>query len=139
MRPLQLIYSSRPFGFDDQSLNSILFKARQNNRRDGITGALVCRHDLYLQMLEGPSDLVTATYNRILSDDRHVEVEKLWSGDIEERMFPNWEMRHDPARSWMWTPDEVRSGAVLNASQDQLRAVFTRIAAEPYTEDSAIL
>ena len=40
---MQLIYSSRPFGYDDLALTGILSTARRNNLRDGITGALICR------------------------------------------------------------------------------------------------
>ena len=139
MRLMQLVYASRPFGFDATTINDILFSARRNNKRDGITGALVCRDDLYLQMLEGPRDKVTAAYARILRDDRHVDVVGLWSGDLETRLFPSWEMRHDPARSWMWSPDEVYAGAVVNASADELRALFQRIAAEPPEERGGVV
>ncbi len=131
MRQSQLIYTSRPFGFDDQTLNGILLSARHFNVRDGITGALICRDDMYLQMLEGPRNLVTATFARILRDDRHVEVVGLWSGDTTTRMFADWAMRHDPFRSWMWTRAEVAQGAVHKASADEIRAVFARVAAEP--------
>jgi Sensors of blue-light using FAD len=131
MRQTQLIYTSRPFGFDDATLNGILLTARHFNKRDGITGALICRDDLFIQMLEGPRNLVTATYARILRDDRHVEVVGLWSGDTETRMFPNWDMRHDPFRSWMWSREQVAAGAVHTASADEIRAVFARVAAEP--------
>ena len=61
MREMQLIYASRPFGYDELTLTSILMQARKNNARNGITGALVCRDDLFLQILEGPRDLVTST------------------------------------------------------------------------------
>ena len=40
MREMQLIYASRPFGYDDLTLTSILMQARKNNARVGITGAL---------------------------------------------------------------------------------------------------
>jgi Sensors of blue-light using FAD len=65
MRTMQLIYASRPFGYDDLTLASILLQARDNNARNGITGCLICREDLFLQMLEGPRDLVTSTFSRI--------------------------------------------------------------------------
>jgi hypothetical protein len=131
MSLMQLIYTSQPFGFDESTLNGILASARRNNRRDDITGALICRGDMYLQLLEGPRETVTALFDRILKDERHVDVVSLVSGDIEERLFPQWEMRDDPARSWMWTPDQVRAGAVRNASAEEIRAVFHRLAAEP--------
>ncbi len=129
MRLMQLIYTSRPFGFDDLALMNILLVSRENNQRDGITGSLICREDIYLQMLEGPRAAVTAAYARILRDNRHAEVVGLWSGDAEERLFPAWSMRHDPVQSWMWTPAQVRAGAVTEASADEIRSVFVRLAA----------
>jgi Sensors of blue-light using FAD len=128
---MQLIYSSRPFGFDDLALSGILSIARKNNQRDGITGALICREDLYLQLLEGETSAVTQAFDRILRDDRHTEVIKRWSGDVDDRLFPNWAMRHDPARSWMWTAAEVSGGALDRASSSEVRDVFDRLSKEP--------
>ena len=129
MRLMQLIYVSRPFGFDELTLRDILQVARDRNKRDDITGALICREDIYLQLLEGPRAAVTAAYSRILRDQRHVEITGLWSGDAEERLFPEWSMRADPPQSWMWTAEEVRAGAVNEASMDEVRDVFVRLAA----------
>jgi hypothetical protein len=128
---IQLIYTSRPFGFDDLTLTGILASARRNNIRDGITGALICREDLFIQMLEGPDDKVTATFNRIVHDDRHTDVLSRFTGGTDTRLFPQWAMRHDPARSWMWTRDMVAQGALDRATTDDIRAVFTRLAVEP--------
>ena len=94
---IQLIYSSKPFGFDEAALNGILLTARRNNPRDAITGALICRHDLYLQLLEGPRAAVEARYSSIARDDRHLDVVKRVSRPATERLFPNWAMRDDPA------------------------------------------
>ncbi len=127
---IQLIYSSKPFGFDEAALNGILSIARRNNPRDGITGALICRHDLYLQLLEGPQAAVEARYLSIARDDRHLDVVKRVSRPVTERMFPNWAMRDDPARSWMWTVSEIDQGALERAAPDEFIAVFTRLAAE---------
>jgi len=127
---MQLIYASRPFGFTGEMLDDILMSARRNNKRDGLTGALVCRADLFLQMLEGPRDKVTATFGRILRDDRHLEVSLVWSGDATARLFPDWDMLDDPARSWMWSREDVRGGAVVRASAAEARAVFQRVAGE---------
>jgi hypothetical protein len=131
MHLVQLIYASRPFGFDAGALDDILLAARRNNARSGLTGALVCRHDLFLQLLEGPRAAVTATFGRILNDDRHVEVSLLWCGDAAERMFPEWSMRDDPVQSWMWSREDLRNGAIANATAEESRQVFVRIAREP--------
>jgi Sensors of blue-light using FAD len=131
MTMIQLIYASRPFGFEAAGLNSILSIARHCNARDGITGALICRQDLYLQLLEGPEVMVEAAYVRIAQDDRHMDVNRLVSKRIRKRLFPDWAMRDDPARSWMWSVAEVDGGAVARASKTDLLAVFERLAAEP--------
>jgi hypothetical protein len=127
---VQLIYSSQPFGFDESAMNGILIIARRNNPRDAITGALICRHDLYLQLLEGPRAAVEARYLSIARDNRHLEVVKRVSRPVTERLFPNWAMRDDPARSWMWTATEVDQGVLDRAAPADFIAVFTRLAAE---------
>ena len=128
---IQLIYASRPFDFDEGTLVAILTVARSLNARDGITGALICRADLYLQLLEGPQETVDAAYQRIIRDRRHLDVRLLSRRDVAERLFPAWAMRNDPARSWMWTREEVSAGAVDRATGPEAVAIFERLAREP--------
>ncbi len=127
---IQLIYSSKPFGFDEAALNGILMIARWNNPRDAITGALICRQDLYLQLLEGPQDAVEARYRSIARDDRHLDVVKRVSRPVTERLFPKWAMRDDPARSWMWSASEIEQGALDRATPQEFITIFSRLAAE---------
>lgn len=128
MAVFQLIYASRPFGYDELSLVGILAAARANNQRDGISGCLICREDLYLQLLEGELKPIVTVYDKILRDPRHTEVRLLCSGDVAARQFPDWAMRHDPARSWLWSADAVASGAASEAKPDDVRAIFARVA-----------
>jgi len=127
---LRVIYSSQPFGFDEASLNGILRASRRNNLRDGITGALVCRADLYLQLLEGPEKEVEAAFERIGKDDRHLGVKLHSRGLVGARLFPAWAMRDDPPRSWMWTAADVAGGARDRAAPHEILAIFTRLASE---------
>ena len=126
----QLIYASRRFGFDDAMLAGILLDARRCNARDGVTGALICRADIYLQLLEGPDATIEATYRRIAADDRHMEIRLLSRRAVTDRLFPGWTMRDDPARSWFWTKAEIDAGALECASEAEVLAAFARIAAE---------
>lgn len=130
---LQLSYASRPFGFDQPTLNAILFDSRRCNLRDGITGALICRDDIYLQLLEGPEAAVEAAYARIRQDDRHVEVRALTRRGIADdaRLFGLWAMRDDPAATTIWTRDEVAAGAVERATPDEVWVMFERLASAP--------
>ncbi len=125
----RLIYRSQPFGFDRSTLAGILSAARRNNPALGITGALICRHDLYLQLIEGPADAIDTLYARIIADDRHANVELLLSEDVGERLFPNWAMLDDEAPSLFWSAADVAAGALEAASPDDLRAPFVRLSA----------
>ena len=119
---------SRPFGFDLSVLSGLLIDSRENNRKNKITGALLCRADIYLQMLEGPTEKVLETFDRIRVDDRHVEVEVLIKIDIKNRLFPNWAMKDDPVKSWMWSQEEVAKGVVRQSSQNEIMNVFKKVA-----------
>lgn len=126
----QLIYASHPFGFDDAMLAGILLDARRCNTRDHITGALIVRGDIYIQLLEGPQKKVEACYTRIRQDDRHANPVTLMKRSIQTRLFPHWAMKDDPAQSWVWTIEDVRGGAVERATEDEVLGFFTRLAAK---------
>lgn len=130
---IHLIYSSTPFGYDRADLNNILIKARLNNARDEISGALICRRDVYLQYLEGPPAPVQAVYARIVGDDRHVEVRLRSTAPQEARLFGEWAMLHDPARSIIWSVDEVRAGALDAAGPAAYLAMFADISGKMKT------
>jgi hypothetical protein len=123
----QIIYRSEPFGFDRATLAGILLTARRNNGRDGITGALLCRDDLYLQLIEGPANAIDSAFARIAADDRHCDVTLLLSRAIGERLFPQWEMLDDEMPSLSWSPIEIADGAIENAGGGDLLAIFTRL------------
>lgn len=131
LRLRRLTYASQPFGFDEPTLAGILLDARRCNLRDDISGALVCRADLYLQLLEGPEALVEATYERIARDNRHLEVQRLFARPIEARIFAAWAMREVPVRSWMWSVEAVANEAARRASAQKISGVFARLASEP--------
>ncbi|MEJ6388878.1 BLUF domain-containing protein [Gymnodinialimonas ulvae] len=128
MSVTQIVYSSTPFGYDENLLSGLLLDARRCNRRDGVTGALVCRRDVYLQYLEGEDGAVRNTLDRIKKDDRHVDVMLRLDAPAPSRMFGDWAMLHDPALSVAWTEDQVTSGALEQAGPDHFRAVFKAIA-----------
>jgi hypothetical protein len=127
MTLFRAVYSSRPFGFDAAILNGILLDARRANTRDGITGALICRGDIYIQWLEGPEDKVRAAFARIRRDDRHVEVRLHVAEPLDARVFGDWTMLHDPAATWIWTQREVADGAVKRTTPEEVTGFFLRL------------
>ncbi len=127
----QLVYASRPFGYDSSILAGILSVARVRNAQNDITGALICRADVYLQLLEGPEGKVERLVERISRDDRHTEMRVLLRAEVGDRLFPDWAMKHDPAQSWLWSPEEIARGALDAASPSAVRSVFVRSANQP--------
>lgn len=118
------IYTSRPFGFEEGILNQILKTLGICNVRNDLTGALICRSDIYLQWLEGSEEQVRNTLERISRDDRHDEMKVQVSGGVFERMFGDWGMLYDPAVSWIWTQAEIADGAVARATPEQIIGLF---------------
>jgi hypothetical protein len=125
-----LIYVSRPLGYDPLELDDILQTARAHNGRVGITGALVSRWDLFLQLLEGPDEAVASIYERIRRDRRHVDVTLLGTARATGRLFADWQMRDDGAPSWLWPHEDVLAGRHLTMPFDEVMAIFARIAAD---------
>ena len=127
MSIFQLVYYSRPFGFDLNTLHAILLTSQANNFRDNITGSLLCRADIYLQLLEGPMEKVEQAYNRIRYDDRHVEVKCLLKEKTNKRLFPSWAMKDDPVKTWMWTKNEIDEGIIDKLPKSRFLQVFKKI------------
>jgi hypothetical protein len=125
---VQIIYVSQPFGYDIPTLNGILLESRRNNSRDGITGALICRHDIYFQLIEGPETKVQTAFERITRDDRHVGMKPLVSAKIKNRIFADWAMLHDPATSLIWTEKEISDGILDNTTEVDIRHMFETLA-----------
>jgi hypothetical protein len=91
----RLIYNSHSRIAPDQSsseLGDIFTTARRNNRRLGITGALVVTDDAFVQALEGDESAVRALYNSICRDSRHDRVTVLEEGLVDGRTFGRWAM-----------------------------------------------
>ena len=120
-----VIYVSRPTHFDHMVLDNILTTSRFNNLEVGVTGNLICHSDLFLQMLEGPSDVIHQLYQTILADDRHADIIKLRDEKSELRVFPSWAMRNDSHQSWMLSRSEI-----ANMSAEEALTLFERLARE---------
>lgn len=60
--------------------------------RDGVSGLLVAGQRRFLQALEGRTDVVRATYQRIIADPRHYACVLLSDRYVDERQFGAWDM-----------------------------------------------
>ena len=90
----RLIYTSAVKGSQTpEMIADILAAAGRHNRDDGITGILIAGGGCFFQVLEGATEIVGKTFDRIRIDPRHGEALVLWDEQTNERLFANWAMR----------------------------------------------
>jgi hypothetical protein len=77
-----------------ETLAAILKTSKENNPKVGVTGVLCfCANArIFLQVLEGGRNAVSALYNHISQDPRHHDVALLSYEEIGERSFTSWSM-----------------------------------------------
>lgn len=75
---------------DSKTLGSILYIAQRNNIRDHLTGALAYGDGQFIQVLEGPQDMILRTMSRIRLDGRHHHLDEIGPSPITHRLFPDW-------------------------------------------------
>ncbi|WP_395942897.1 BLUF domain-containing protein [Brevundimonas sp.] len=74
------------------TLAEILAASDRNNRRDGLTGALLVSSGHYLQVLEGAAQDLDRTLHRLEADPRHRALRILSRHPIRIRRFGDWAM-----------------------------------------------
>jgi hypothetical protein len=83
-------YAEHPF--TDLELVELLQKARENNKRQQITGILLYAQQRFIQVLEGEEEEVRDLFERIAGDPRHRKVTVVLEGQHTQRMFSKWSM-----------------------------------------------
>lgn len=72
---------------DVSSIKSILKHAVESNIRSHISGFLLFSNNNFIQLLEGDEQVVTSTYQRIITDSRHDNIIVLLREQISQRNF----------------------------------------------------
>jgi len=98
-RLCRIVYCSRSLLKGSQSdiesqIRNILAKARINNRRAGLTGALTFNESCFAQVLEGDDGDLGPFYEKIRRDPRHTDVKILAQSNPARRLFPSWSMAY---------------------------------------------
>ena len=90
---VRLMYASRAVApVSEAELALILKQSKKNNPGVGVTGVLCLSTNIFLQVLEGGRNAVSALYNKIAADPRHKDVVLLRYEEIDERSFGSWSM-----------------------------------------------
>ncbi len=119
---VQLIYTSSYEGsIGLEQARDIARKAGVANEQNGVTGLLMFGHGHFLQVLEGSTDAVNETYQRIAKDPRHRRLRLLSYREVGARDFAAWHMQHVDASS-IGAVHLQRHGLVEHFEPSRLRA-----------------
>ncbi|MCE7797961.1 BLUF domain-containing protein [Sphingobium sufflavum] len=111
-------------------LDALLTRSRKANAAADVTGLLVVGGRRFLQVLEGPEQAVTATYERITRDPRHFALVKLHDKEVATRSFPSWAMGFEQGGVAVASAslEEQVNAIVAPIADPTLRAYFTGFA-----------
>jgi hypothetical protein len=68
-------------------LGNLVKQADKNNAPYGVSGCLIHVDDYFIQVMEGPREALSITYNRIAQDERHHEINLVHAGPAVTRQF----------------------------------------------------
>jgi hypothetical protein len=90
---LRIVYLSQAKKeISEEDLRNILKTARAFNSEHGLTGILFYSFGYFLQVLEGPEEVLLRCYLKISEDKRHRQATLLHAAPIVFPMFSKWSM-----------------------------------------------
>lgn len=90
---LRILYSSKTHDrLPENDLTKLLSQSRKNNQLVNVNGILCYSHTDFIQVLEGPENVVLSLYQKILTDERHHECKLLNICLSNKYIFNNWSM-----------------------------------------------
>jgi hypothetical protein len=91
----RIIYRSTTApGLDKAEMFRLVYHARVSNEAKGLSGVLLQAEEQLLQILEGETWKLFATFDQIRRDPRHLGVEVIYERSITQATFPHWPMRY---------------------------------------------
>ena len=94
MNLYQLIYKSYATrALTAEEFADIMVEAKVNNKEIDVTGCLLFKDGVFLQVLEGDKKDLVKLYKKIQRDSRHAQAEQLYFESTNERTFQNWSMK----------------------------------------------
>ena len=95
MSIFQLFYISTAVpGFDPKEIQNILRSAHSFNPTYDLTGMMMLRGGIFLQLLEGAEENVRMLYSKIKADKRHRNLMVLMERETDHRLFSDWSMAY---------------------------------------------
>lgn len=95
MQLCRLIYRSKTSWdiLTNELLRELAVKSASRNEEGEITGILLLSDESFLQVLEGPEDVVNELYGKIVQDKLHFDVTLISYEQVSNKCFDGWSMR----------------------------------------------
>jgi hypothetical protein len=85
--------SSSRKGMALKEIEEMVEKAAKYNSDNGITGIMLFKGGIFLQLLEGEASKINTLFeSKIKKDDRHSNIIEIFNIEARERMFEEWSM-----------------------------------------------
>jgi hypothetical protein len=121
----QLCYISYSSQTHEETLNGmgqLMDISVKNNQELNVTGMLLYRDGIFMQLIEGNKDDILRLFGKIVTDSRHNNISTVFSMDGEERVFPHWSMLYkqiESGKDWALVNDitnKIKCHSVINES-----------------------
>ena len=123
----RVVYVSEKTDNSDTTLRDIIASSKKNNPEQDVTGCLLSGSNSFLQLLEGPTDVIDTLYSKISRDNRHENVVTLCDEKIDEQLFLSWSMKLAPFENLEWSNQDFNSGNFLEITREEALNVFIRL------------
>lgn len=89
----RVVYISAVTGeFTESMIDDILKVSREQNKIHNITGMLLLNNYQFIQYIEGDEKDIKQLVNNLKKDTRHTDFIILQEGNIDKRLFADWNM-----------------------------------------------
>lgn len=92
------VSSAKP-DLSKEQLESLFSATQQYNISEDISGILLYESGKFLQVLEGPKELLTSLYTKIEEDDRHENIFLILKSNTRKRVFEDYSSRFSIVKS----------------------------------------
>lgn len=90
---IHIVYVSFSDGnLTESDLDELLFDVRERNKVQKVTGLLLYNDGSFIQLIEGPKEVIEGLFEKIKVDKRHSNIVLLLNEKITKRAFPDWTM-----------------------------------------------
>lgn len=90
----QIVYLSRAeASCDDEQVYELSRVSRERNEACDVTGILLYDGSRFIQAIEGGSDVINETLDRIVRDNRHSNIQIVTDKMVERRQFGSWSLQ----------------------------------------------